>query len=146
MAQIPLMVAVLVLGWQFRGHGLGAGTVWIGGVLLAMGGAFGLAGLAALGRGTTPLPRPSQQARLVQTGIYARVRHPLYTSVMLASLGWALMWQSWPALFVAVALIPFFYGKARREERWLREQFPDYADYEQRVPRFLPRFHVRRRR
>ena len=59
---------------------------------------------------------------------------------MLASLGWALIWQSWQAFIASQVLIPFFHAKARREERWLREQFPDYADYERRVPRFIPRF------
>jgi protein-S-isoprenylcysteine O-methyltransferase Ste14 len=76
---------------------------------------------------------------LVQRGIYARVRHPLYTSVMLASLGWALIWQSGSSLLAALALVPFFHAKARREERWLCETFPDYADYASRVPRFIPR-------
>jgi protein-S-isoprenylcysteine O-methyltransferase Ste14 len=28
--------------------------------------------------------------------------------------------------------------KAGREERWLREQFPEYADYARRVARFVP--------
>ena len=50
--------------------------------------------------------------------------HPLYTSVIAVALGWALVWQSWPALLVAATLIPFFAAKARREERWLREKFP----------------------
>jgi protein-S-isoprenylcysteine O-methyltransferase Ste14 len=34
--------------------------------------------------------------------------------------------------------MPFFHAKARREEHWLRWQFPEYADYEQRVRRFIP--------
>lgn len=44
----------------------------------------------------------------------------------------------WPALLVAAMLIPFFHAKARREERWLREKFPEYAEYERRVRRFIP--------
>jgi protein-S-isoprenylcysteine O-methyltransferase Ste14 len=57
---------------------------------------------------------------------------------MLASLGWALIWRSWPALLAALALAPFFDAKARVEERWLREQFADYAGYTRRVRRFIP--------
>lgn len=139
LAQFALMALVPVSAWRFRGQGLGMGAVWVGSALLAAGGGIGWAGAAALGRGTTPLPKPPEQARLVRTGIYARVRHPLYTSVMLLALGWALSWQSWPSGLAALALIPFFHAKARREERWLRAQFSDYADYEQRVPRFVPR-------
>ena len=94
----------------------------------------------ALGRNSTPFPRPSDGSQLVQTGIYGMVRHPLYTSVMTASLGWALIWESWYAVLPALMLIPFFHAKVRREERWLQEKFPDYADYARRVPRFIPRF------
>jgi protein-S-isoprenylcysteine O-methyltransferase Ste14 len=67
-------------------------------------------------------------------------------SVMLASLGWALIWQSGPSFAIALALIPFFRAKAKREERWLREQFHEYANYERRVPPFVPRFLVHRHR
>jgi protein-S-isoprenylcysteine O-methyltransferase Ste14 len=67
-----------------------------------------------------------------------RIRHPLYASVIAGSMGWALVWRSWPALLVSTCLIPFFHAKARREERRLREKFPEYADYERQVHRFVP--------
>ncbi len=97
-----------------------------------------LAGALALGKNLTPFPKPAERARLVQNGIYSLIRHPLYTSVISVSIGWALFWQSWPTLLVSLALIPFFQAKARREERWLREKFPEYADYARRVRRFIP--------
>jgi protein-S-isoprenylcysteine O-methyltransferase Ste14 len=75
---------------------------------------------------------------LVQSGIYQLIRHPLYTAVFCGSVGWALVWRSWPALVAALALAPLFDAKARAEERWLRQQFPEYAGYEQRVRRFVP--------
>ena len=98
----------------------------------------GFAGTVALGRNLTPFPKPSAHTQLVQGGIYGLMRHPLYTAVFCASAGWALVWQSWPALLATLALAPFFDAKARREERWLRQQFPEYASYEQRVRRFIP--------
>jgi len=138
--QFLLMAAVVVLAWGFRATTPDGWLQWLGAVALLAGAAVGLAGVVALGRATTPLPKPADSARLVQTGIYASVRHPLYTSVMVLALGWALLWRSWPAFVAALALIPFFQAKARHEERWLRERFPDYADYARRVPRFLPLF------
>ena len=105
---------------------------------MLVGAGVALAGAMALGRNLTPFPKPSVSAQLVRHGIYAVIRHPLYTSVITVAFGWALVWQSWPALLVAVMLIPFFHAKARHEERWLREKFPDYADYERRVRRFIP--------
>jgi protein-S-isoprenylcysteine O-methyltransferase Ste14 len=105
-----------------------------GAFLLLIAGGCGLAGAVSLGRNLTPFPG----SRLVQTGIYGLMRHPLYTAVFCGSVGWALAWRSWPALVAALALVPLLDAKARREERWLRQRFPGYADYERRVRRFVP--------
>jgi protein-S-isoprenylcysteine O-methyltransferase Ste14 len=109
-----------------------------GGLLLLAAAGCGLAGTVSLGRNLTPFPRPSARTRLVQTGIYGLIRHPLYTAVFCGSVGWALVCQSCPALLAGLALAPLFDAKARHEERWLRQQFPEYADYERRVRRFIP--------
>jgi protein-S-isoprenylcysteine O-methyltransferase Ste14 len=139
--QFALMLAVIILGVVFRGDWKRNNLITnTGAGLLTLGGVFGISGVIALGRNRTAYPRPRADATLIQGGIYAHVRHPLYTSVMLVSLGWAVICQSWPALLAAVALIPSLAAKARREEAWLREKFPGYADYARRVPRFLPRF------
>ena len=138
-AQFTLMLTVIILGGLFQGDwpqkkivvNTSAG-------LFTLGAVFGVSGMLGLGRNRTAFPRPRADATLVQGGIYSRVRHPLYTSVMLISLGWAAFWQSWPALLAALALIPLLAAKARCEEVWLREKFPDYADYARRVPRFMP--------
>ena len=139
LTQFVLMAAVIVLAVVFHGDWTRVSVIVTGLVLFVAGGVFGIAGVAVLGRNRTPFPQPRDGSELVQHGIYARVRHPLYTSVMLASLGWALIWQSGPAFVLSLMLIPFFHAKARREERWLSERFSGYADYEKRVPRFLPR-------
>lgn len=138
-AQFALMSAVLLSAVAGRGSLRAGWLVAVGGVAFIVGALLGVAGARALGRFRTPFPKPRENARLVQHGIYARVRHPLYTSVMLLSLGWALCWQSVVALLLALAQIPFFIAKARREERWLRERFPDYEEYARRVPAFWPR-------
>ena len=137
--QFLLMTLVIVLGVVFPGDWTQGPVIVTGAILFIVGGYFGLAGVIVLGRNRTPYPQPRADSELVQRGIYARVRHPLYTSVMLASFGWALIWQSGSSLLAALALVPFFHAKARGEERWLREKFPDYTDYASRVPRFIPR-------
>ncbi len=109
-----------------------------GAFLLLIAAGCGWAGLVSLGRNLTPFPKPSAGTRLVQTGIYRLMRHPLYTAVFCGSVGWALVWRSWPGLLAALALGPLLDAKARREERWLREQFPEYSTYEQQVRRFVP--------
>ena len=139
LVQFALMIAVIVLGLVLPGDWTRWPVIVAGLVLLVAGGGFGIAAITVLGRNRTPFPQPLEGSELVQRGIYARVRHPLYTSVMLVSLGWALLWQSGPAFVAALALLPFFHAKARREEQWLSGQFPGYPDYARRVPRFLPR-------
>jgi protein-S-isoprenylcysteine O-methyltransferase Ste14 len=84
------------------------------------------------------IPKPIEDARLVEHGSYAVVRHPLYSSVIFLSLGWALVWQSWPALLASLALAILLDAKARLEERWLREKLREYAAYARRVKRFVP--------
>jgi protein-S-isoprenylcysteine O-methyltransferase Ste14 len=138
LAQSVLMLAVIALGVGFHGDWANLPVVVCGGVCFLLGAVVGLSGVVVLGTSRTPFPRPPERTHLVQHGIYARMRHPLYTSVILASVGWALIWQSWPALVAALALGPFFDAKARREERWLIDAFPEYAGYARRVRRFLP--------
>jgi protein-S-isoprenylcysteine O-methyltransferase Ste14 len=110
-------------------------TAWL---LIVLASLSGAAGTISLGQNLTPFPKPGANSRLVQHGIYRFIRHPLYTAVFCASLGWAMLWQSCPALIAALALAPFFDAKARVEERWLCQQFPEYRTYQQRVRRFIP--------
>jgi protein-S-isoprenylcysteine O-methyltransferase Ste14 len=138
LVQSGLLGAVVLLAVFSHGSGFHPVIVIVGAVLMLIGAAVSLAGALALGRNLTPFPKPAEEAQLVRHGIYAVIRHPLYTSVIAGSIGWALVWQSWLALLVAASLIPFFHAKARHEERWLREKFPEYADYEKKVRRFIP--------
>jgi len=135
--QVVLLTAVALLAVCFRGGGFPI-VVMAGVALMLVGAGVALAGAMALGRNLTPFPKPTESAQLVRNGIYAVIRHPLYTSVIAVAIGWALVWQSWPALLAAATLIPFFAAKARREERWLREMFPEYGEYEKRTRRFIP--------
>lgn len=112
-------------------HRLGWLTVSIGFLVAA-------AGLRVLEPRLTPFPRPRHDARLETRGIYAYLRHPIYAGLIIAALGWSLLWVSRAGLWHALALAIFFDLKADREERWLRERFSDYAAYAKRVRRFVP--------
>ena len=139
--QSLLMLSVAVLGILFRGSWPCATGAAIGIALCVPGAAIGIAGALVLGRSRTMFPKPLGTATLVRHGIYARVRHPLYTSVMLLSLSWGLIWDSWPSCIAALLLAVFLNAKARREEIWLREKFPDYSAYQKQARRFFPRLY-----
>lgn len=135
--QFLLLAGVAVLSVLHPGTGP---TAWryAGAIIVVVAGAVAIAGIKALGSNLTPFPKPVANAKLVKHGIYAKIRHPLYTAVILAGLGWALVWLSWPALLAAAALLPFFYAKSCREESSLRQRFSSYREYESRTHRFIP--------
>jgi protein-S-isoprenylcysteine O-methyltransferase Ste14 len=137
-AQFALMIAGLVAGPIWRAQWNGWPTIAAGIDILLLGAWLGLRGKHDLGAHRTPFPQPKEDGQLITTGIYARLRHPLYASVIALGFAWALLWRSWPALGLAAAQVLFFDAKARCEERWLRELFPDYATYARRVKRFIP--------
>ncbi len=110
----------------------------VGWVLLAAGGGLLLTAILGLGSGLTPLPYPKEDGRLVQTGPYALVRHPMYGGGVLLAFGWALCTRSWLTLGYVAVLFVFLDVKSRREERWLVERYPGYAEYQRRVRRLLP--------
>lgn len=106
--------------------------------LLVAGVAGSVAAAIGLGRNLTPLPHPRDDCQLVETGLYGWVRHPIYCSLILAGLGWALFVQGWLTLAWACLLFVFFDIKSRREEAWLMARFPAYAAYRLRVRKLIP--------
>jgi protein-S-isoprenylcysteine O-methyltransferase Ste14 len=111
------------------------------GIAAALGlGAFVLIGkgLLDLGRNLTPLPYPKEDGQLVRSGVYGVVRHPLYSSLIFAALSWAVLQVSLSHLIAAALLFAFFDAKARREEAWLTEKYPEYSQYQERVKKLIP--------
>jgi protein-S-isoprenylcysteine O-methyltransferase Ste14 len=97
-----------------------------------------LKGFWDLGNSLTPLPHPRDDSKLVQTGVYRIVRHPIYSGLILGSLGWALYQLSVTHFMGVIAIFLFFNAKASREEIWLKERYPDYSEYCQRVKKLIP--------
>jgi len=77
---------------------------------------------------------------LVDTGIYAHVRHPMYTAFWLLALAQAALLPNWFAgLAGPVAWATLFFLRVGREERLMIDTFGDqYRRYMQRTKRVLP--------
>jgi len=112
--------------------------VALGGILIWCGGILSLRGVLDLREHLTPFPRPLPGARLVDSGAYRLVRHPIYGGLIIGALGWGLLTASPLALLGVFALTGFFDLKSRREEIWLSDQFEDYDMYRSRTRRLLP--------
>ena len=140
-AQFVLFAAIAMAGldasregWSSPGpvaNVLGLALMVVGGVLAA----WGAWGLRA---SFSPFPRPVKGAALVQTGAYRSIRHPIYSGVVLAGLGWGLCSGSPLVVVLTGVLWALFDLKSRREELWLAEVLPGYADYRARTSRFIP--------
>jgi protein-S-isoprenylcysteine O-methyltransferase Ste14 len=140
LAQLPLMLLVLVIPVRFgSGHFLPVEPAPMAGVVVtALGVALIVWGFISLGDALTPFPRPLDGAVLHRQGAFRLMRHPIYTGVVLASLGWTLWWLCWIGVLPVLALAIFFDRKAAHEETWLRQKYKDYDDYVRRVKKFIP--------
>jgi protein-S-isoprenylcysteine O-methyltransferase Ste14 len=84
--------------------------------------------------------RPTEKDTLVDRGLFAHIRHPIYSGLLLDFIGLILMRPTVPVLVAGALGWIFVFVQARFEELDLLERIPPYRDYMQRVPRFLPRF------
>ena len=150
--RLPVRVAVaaillLVLARRMNDHLFLAGVAAllaspiiavIGTVLCAAGIAIAVWARIVLGANWGMPITLKQGHELVTTGPYAHVRHPIYSGVLLAMLGSALVIS---VLWAAVLLLnaaQFFYA-ARKEEKLMLKTFPtEYADYMGRTKMIIP--------
>ena len=87
---------------------------------------------------------PSTRDGLVEHGVYARIRHPIYAGVLLEFAGALLLKPTPPVIMVCFIGLVWASIQARCEEIDLLDRLPAYREYMQRVPRFVP--HTRTRR
>lgn len=99
---------------------------------------FIVKGLMDLGGNLTPLPYPKSEGQLVRSGVYGVVRHPLYSGLIFAALSWTVFQFSLSHLVAVAVLFVFLDAKARKEEVWLTQKYPEYSDYQQHVQKLIP--------
>jgi protein-S-isoprenylcysteine O-methyltransferase Ste14 len=82
---------------------------------------------------------PSMQDTLVSHGLYAHIRHPLYSGMILELMG-LFLWRPTVSLLIACAAgMVWVMIQARLEEMDLVERLPAYKEYMQKIPRFIPK-------
>lgn len=70
-----------------------------------------------------------EEQRVVATGPYSMVRHPMYTGLLLTMLFTPLALGSYPALIFAFCFIPTTINRIKKEEATLSGELPGYTDY-----------------
>jgi protein-S-isoprenylcysteine O-methyltransferase Ste14 len=136
-AQFGLFLALLAapvvqrrhLPWMVRLLGL---------LLIASGAGIAGAGYRELGSSHSPWSTPIAGGRLVTTGIYRWIRHPIYAGWSLSAVGGALLTGSTLGLCVAALGGAFYDLRSREEERLLAQRFAAYQAYARCSSRFIP--------
>jgi len=78
---------------------------------------------------------------LIRTGPYRRIRHPIYTGMLLAFVGTVLAVGQYRGLIALAVATTSFYAKARKEESFLAQEFGEaFREHARRTGMFLPKW------
>ena len=86
-----------------------------------------------LGSNLSPFPKPKVDSKLITSGIYSYIRHPMYCSLILFSFGVFITQLSFYYLSLTIILIFFIKLKIFVEERYLNHKFENYSLYKNKV-------------
>lgn len=117
---------------------------FIYGVLSAIALVIFVYSILELNKSLSPFPSPKENSKLVTTGIFKFIRHPIYSSLILGLLSWSLYKQSAYQLCILLILIVLFYFKSKYEESQLMHKFENYKAYKSTTGRFFPKLFNRK--
>lgn len=125
---------------KFANYPFVPGVAWLGAAVFAFALWLFYRTHQDLGRNWSVTLEIREQHKLITTGIYSRLRHPMYTAFWLWALAQALLLPNWiagPAGLIGFGTLFFF--RIGREERMMAEMFGDeYRRYVERTDRIIP--------
>ncbi len=83
-------------------------------------------------------PEIKQHAKLVTTGPYQYIRHPMYVALIIMMIGIALYNYHWMNSVGSLMVVGAVINKANVEERLLLIRFPNYSSYQHNTKQFIP--------
>ena len=138
--QVLLFLVLILLPWRSPTVVLAI----VGGALVVAALLLGLSAGRSLGRALTPTPVPISGAGLRTDGPYRLVRHPIYSALLLGTLGYLIaLGSGWSWAWGAV-ILGFFWGKSRWEDTLLREEYDgEWSEWSATTGALVPRLHRR---
>lgn len=134
--QVIILLLLIFVNLKF---GLAVNKFMAIGILFEWLGGLGiLLSAYSIRRSLTAMPLPKEHGQLATNGLYKYVRHPMYSSVLLLSLGIALLSGQWLKYSLVAALAVLFYYKSVYEERYLAQKYTGYMAYAKKTARFVP--------
>jgi protein-S-isoprenylcysteine O-methyltransferase Ste14 len=145
---LMMLAAVLMFTTRLRIGPLGARfiaqNIWVqsAGVLLtSLGAAVAIWARYSLGQYWSSKVVVKEDHRLIRSGPYAYVRHPIYTGMLLAGAGTALFIGEWRGILALLLAATAQVRKARKEEGLMTAEFGDrYQEYRRHTGFLAPRF------
>ena len=133
--QVLAFLGFFLLPWRESN----ALSLILGLILVSAGLAIVAITFRSLGDALTATPVPRTGAALRTQGVFAVVRHPIYSGVLLALLGFVIAIGSWWTFAWWLIAIAFFWGKSRWEDSLLRDKHPgEWEIWAQKTPALIP--------
>ena len=120
------------LNWRFQWLVLPEWAVWVAAALFL----FGYVLYAEVLRENTYLSRTievQEDQKVIDTGLYGIVRHPMYTATIILFLSMPLVLASPISFLIMLFYIPLIAKRIRNEETVLEQGLEGYSEYKQRV-------------
>lgn len=112
---------------------------YVGLALYAGGNAVALVAVRTLGKQYSGYVTLQEEHRLVDTGIYGLIRHPIYLRALMASVGLPLLFRNWLVLPLFPLVAALVSRRIRQEEALLAGHFRGaYEAYRRRTWRLIP--------
>ena len=138
--QVILFIVLLLLPWREPT----VLSLVVGAALFIVGIALALASVRTLGKALTPTPVPIEGAGLRTTGPYRFVRHPIYSALLLGTLGFLIALGTGWSWAWGADILGFFWGTSRWEDTLLREEYNgEWIQWSATTGALAPRLHRR---
>ena len=132
------LLVVPALEFRLTGSHVPLAVVVIGDLLFVLGFGF-IARVYRENTFTSATIQVIEDQRVIATGPYTIVRHPMYASALVYLIGTPLALGSYRGLLALVLMMPFLVWRLLDEERLLAQELPGYTEYQRRVRfRLLP--------
>ena len=116
-------------------------VLWAGLALTAAGVAISVWARVSLGTNWSGVVTLKEGHELIRKGLYRWIRHPIYSGLLLAMIGTAIVRgraRGWVGFLIVLAA---YYFKARREENYLRQEFGEkFEEHTRNTGMFLPKW------
>ena len=106
---------------------------------LALGAILTAAGVALWVAASWQLQRANDEGNIATRSPFRYIRHPIYVSIYVLSIGMGFLFFAWAWFAVLAAFVPLWWLEAKSEEREMRERYGKaYTAYMERTAMFIP--------